>query len=96
MSFGPWSELVYWERTIFDWLDFITNNVMLPLGGLAIVVFAGWFMAKNSTADGLDPEAGTMYLIWRLCARYVAPIAILLVMLNALGYLPLLLTRIGL
>ena len=85
MSFGPWSELTAGGRTVFDWLDFLTNNVMLPLGGLAIVVFAGWFMAKNSTADELDPAAGALYRLWRFSARYVAPIAILLVLLNATG-----------
>ena len=87
MSFGPWSDLVWRERTFFDWLDYLTNNVMLPLGGFAIVVFAGWFMARNSTADELDPEAGALYQLWRFAARYVAPIAIVLVMLHATGLL---------
>ena len=87
MSFGPWSGLVVGGRTIFDWLDFSTNNIMLPTGGLAIVVFAGWFMAKNSTADELDPEAGIVYRLWRISARFVAPIAIVIVLLNATGLL---------
>jgi NSS family neurotransmitter:Na+ symporter len=87
LSFGPWSGLVWHERTIFDWLDYLTNNVMLPVGGFAIVVFAGWFMAKNSTADELDPSAGPLYRLWRISARYIAPIAILLVLLNATGLL---------
>lgn len=85
MSFGPWSDLTWKERTFFDWLDYLTNNVMLPVGGLAIVVFAGWFMAKNSTADELDPSAGPLYRLWRISARYIAPIAILLVLVNATG-----------
>jgi len=87
LSFGPWSELTWREKTIFAWIDWMTNNVMLPVGGLGIVVFAGWFMAKNSTADEIDPEAGPLYELWRLCARYIAPIAILLVLLNATGLL---------
>jgi NSS family neurotransmitter:Na+ symporter len=87
MSFGPWSGLTWRDRTIFDWIDYLTNNIMLPLGGFAIVVFAGWFMAKNSTADELDPGAGAVYRCWRVSARYIAPIAILLVLLNATGML---------
>ncbi|MDX1563443.1 MAG: sodium-dependent transporter, partial [Gammaproteobacteria bacterium] len=91
LSFGPWSgpEWQFLAGTIFDNLDFLTNNIMLPLGGLAIVVFAGWFMAKNSTADELDPSAGTLYSLWRFSARYIAPIAILFVLLNATRLLPL-------
>jgi len=87
MSFGPWSNLMYRERTIFDWIDFLTNNIMLPMGGFAIVVFAGWFMSENSTADELDPAAGAVYRIWRKSARYAAPIAIALVGMYATGAL---------
>jgi NSS family neurotransmitter:Na+ symporter len=89
MSFGPWND------GIFESLDYLTNNILLPLGGLAIVVFAGWFMARNSTADELDPKAGTLYQFWRLSARYIAPIAIVLVLLNAVGVLPFLIERLS-
>jgi NSS family neurotransmitter:Na+ symporter len=85
LSFGPWAGFEVIQGTIFDNLDYLTNNVLLPLGGLAIVVFAGWVMAVNSSADELDPEVGFTYRVWRFCARFVAPIAVVLVMLNAVG-----------
>jgi NSS family neurotransmitter:Na+ symporter len=85
LSFGPWAGFEVMQGTIFDNLDYLTNNVLLPLGGLAIVVFAGWVMAVNSSADELDPEVGFTYRVWRFCARFVAPIAVVLVMLNAVG-----------
>ncbi len=85
LSFGPWAQFRFLNGTIFDNIDYLTNNIMLPLGGLAIVTFAGWAMARNSTADELDPEAGTGYRLWRVTARYVAPVAVVLVLLNALG-----------
>jgi NSS family neurotransmitter:Na+ symporter len=87
MSFGPWADLTWRDSTIFDWLEFGTNNILLPIGGLAIVVFAGWFMARNSTADEIDPQAGVIYRLWRASARYVVPIAIFVVLLNATGLL---------
>ncbi len=67
--------------TIFNNVDYLTSNVMLPLGGLLITVFAGWVMCRNSTADELG-GAGTMYRVWRVLARFVAPIAILIVLIN--------------
>jgi len=85
MSFGAWSDVTFWNGTWFDNIDYLSNNVFLPLGGLAIVVFAGWVMARNSTAEELDPSAGRGYRIWRWTARYVAPIAVALVLLNAVG-----------
>ena len=88
MSFGPWSDINFLQGNIFDNIDYLTNNVLLPLGGLAMVVFAGWVMARNSTADELDPEAGLVFRLWHFSARFVAPVAIILVMLNVLGFLP--------
>ena len=68
--------------TIFNNVDYLTSNVMLPLGGLLITVFAGWVMCRNSTADELG-GAGTMYRLWRVLARFLAPIGILIVLVNA-------------
>ena len=85
LSFGPWSDVQFLRGTFFDNIDFLTNNVMLPLGGLAIVVFAGWIMAGNSTADELDPQAGRTYRLWRFSARIIAPVAVALVLLHAVG-----------
>jgi neurotransmitter:Na+ symporter, NSS family len=85
LSFGPWSNLTFLRGTFFDNFDYLTNNIMLPIGGLAIVTFAGWIMARNSTADELDPEAGLGYRTWRFATRFVAPAAVILVFLRALG-----------
>jgi NSS family neurotransmitter:Na+ symporter len=55
---------------------------MLPLGGLLITIFAGWVMCRNSTADELG-SSGTLYKAWRILARFIAPIGILFVLINA-------------
>jgi NSS family neurotransmitter:Na+ symporter len=60
---------------------------MLPLGGLLIVVFAGWIMCRNSTADELG-GSGAIYKLWRFLTRIVAPVGILFVFLKAIGLLP--------
>jgi len=87
LSFNVLSEFKFWHGTIFDNLDHLTINIMLPLGGVLIVVFAGWVMCRNSTADELG-GAGFIYKLWRILARYVAPIGILFVFLKAVGLLP--------
>jgi NSS family neurotransmitter:Na+ symporter len=86
-SFNILSEFTFLRGTIFDNLDYLTINIMLPLGGLLIAVFAGWVMCRNSTADELG-GAGTSYKLWRVLVRYVAPIGILFVFLKAVGLLP--------
>jgi hypothetical protein len=42
-------------------------------------------MCTQSSVSELDPEAGSSYEIWRLLSRYVAPVALILVFLNAIG-----------
>jgi NSS family neurotransmitter:Na+ symporter len=85
MSFSVLSDFTFVRGTIFANLDFLTSNILLPLGGFAIVCFAGWFMSRNSTADEIDPEAGSGYRAWRFVARYIAPIAVAMIFLNAIG-----------
>jgi NSS family neurotransmitter:Na+ symporter len=75
------------KGTIFDNLGHLTNNIMLPLGGLLIAVFAGWVMCRNSTAEELG-GAGALYKFWRVLVRYVVPVAILFVFLKSAGLLP--------
>ena len=74
------------KGTIFDNIDYLTSNIMLPLGGLLIVVFAGWVMCRNSTADELG-GSGASFKIWRFLARYLAPMGILFVFMKAIGIL---------
>jgi len=85
LSFSTLQDMIFLKGTFFDNFDYLTTNIMLPLGGLLITLFAGWVMCGNSSSDELDPAAGYLYKAWRLLARYVTPVAVLLVFLNAIG-----------
>jgi len=85
LSFSTLQDVTLFNRTIFGNIDYLATNLLLPLGGLMITIFAGWVMCGNSSSDELDPQAGYVYRAWRLLARYVAPVAVLLVFLNAIG-----------
>jgi NSS family neurotransmitter:Na+ symporter len=91
MSFGGWGfsfEFAGAKKTdgFFDILDIATTNFMLPLGGLAIALFAGWVMTSRDTADELGlAERGPAFMIWRLLVRFVAPAGVLMFFLHSLG-----------
>ena len=89
LSFNELSDFKILGRTMFENLDHLASNVMLPLGGLFITVFAGWVMCKNSTAEELDIGTGPLYRTWRFLARWVAPVAVLAIFLHATGLLSL-------
>ncbi len=82
-SFNIWSEKKFFQGTVFENLDFLTNQVMLPLGGLLIAVFAGWVMCRNSTADELG-GSGPSYKAWRIGVRFIAPLGIFAVLFFAI------------
>jgi NSS family neurotransmitter:Na+ symporter len=84
LSFNILSEFRFLRGTIYQNVDYLTSNIMLPLGGLLMTYFAGWVMCRNSTSEELG-GAGSIYKMWRFLARYIAPAAILLVFLQAIG-----------
>ena len=63
----------------FSNADHLVSNWMLPIGGLAITIAAGWFMTRKATeselADGTEPP-WFQYGAWRFFIRYVAPLAV--------------------
>lgn len=88
LSLNAWSEFKIFDKAIFDLFDYVTANVMLPLGGVLIAVFAGWVMHRRSSEAELDLGANALlYRGWRVLIRYVAPAGVILVFLNAIGLL---------
>jgi len=83
-SFNIWSEFKIFDKTIFNFFDYLTANLMLPIGGFCIAIFAGWVMQQKHVKEELDmPES--QYEIWKFLACYVAPGAVFIVFLHVLG-----------
>jgi NSS family neurotransmitter:Na+ symporter len=86
-SFNIGKNWTLFGKTAFGLLDYLTANIMLPLGGLLIAVFAGWMMKQNSTAEELALGKGIVYNAWLFLIRFVTPTAILIVFANLIGLL---------
>ncbi len=85
LSFNYWSEITLFGKTFFDSLDFLTANIMLPLGGLLIAVFVAWLMPRLSSREELAMRSELGYRVWHFLVRYVTPLAVIVVFLNAIG-----------
>ena len=85
LSLNLWQDFKIIKWGILDFVDILTTNVMLPLGGLAIAVFAGWIMSRESTRDELAIRNPLLYGLWRFFVRYITPVAVVVVFLNAIG-----------
>ena len=86
-SFNVWSELKIFDRTIFQLLDYLTANLMLPIGGFCIAVFAGWIMKQQHTEQELGMSNALGYQVWKILICYVAPTAVFFVFLHVIGVL---------
>nr|BFE91564.1 hypothetical protein GCM10020185_21000 [Pseudomonas brassicacearum subsp. brassicacearum] len=75
--------LYQWGATggldFFGVIDFFTSRIMLPLGGLCFVVFAGWIMGREAVRDELSLRSPVLFGLSLFLMRYVAPIGILVV-----------------
>jgi NSS family neurotransmitter:Na+ symporter len=81
-DFYPLSFLPAFEtRTIFDSLDYLVSNFMMPAGGVLIALLAGWGLSRSASLGELGLADAMPYRLWRLLVRYVVPLAIALVFL---------------
>ena len=87
LSFNRWEQYKLFGKTAFEVLDFLTANIMLPLGGLAIAVFTGWFMSRQVVRNEMAMKNRRLHELWYFVLKYVSPLAILIVFLNLLGVL---------
>ncbi|MCP4700666.1 MAG: sodium-dependent transporter [Gammaproteobacteria bacterium] len=73
-------------RSFYSLAYDLTTYFMLPLGGLFIAVFAGWMLRDSVRRDELGMQGTDIrYKIWLIMIRYVAPIGVITVFLNAIG-----------
>jgi NSS family neurotransmitter:Na+ symporter len=90
LSWGVMKGVRLFGFNIFDLFNFTTANILLPLGGLLIVAFLGWFFPDRDVRDELS-NSGSLkiryYSLFRFAIKFIAPIAIALVFLNGLGLL---------
>ena len=84
-SFNIWSDYQLFGKNFFELLDYLTANIMLPLGGLLIAVFAGWLMSESSSRDELQLQDRRGYTIWHFLVRYITPVGVIAVFLNVIG-----------
>jgi NSS family neurotransmitter:Na+ symporter len=94
LSEGVFSNFHIFGKNLFDLFDYASNNIMLPLGGLLVVLFVGWRLKKRDVLDeltsgGAVPMKKAMFNAVMFILKFVAPIAISIVMLSGIGLLKL-------
>ncbi len=78
LSYNAMDHWTFNGKNFNDSMDYFSNQILLPVGGLLIAIFAGWFMSRESTQDELGATASE-YTVWYFLIRFVVPPAVLVI-----------------
>ena len=85
LSFGPWQEVTVFGRGFFDFFDFTVTKFLMPLGGLLMTLFVGWYLDRKIVEQQLTNDGAISVRLMRpllVLIRWVAPLGILVIFIN--------------
>ena len=85
LSFGLLSGVRILGEGVFDFVNRGVSNYLLPLGGVLVCLYAGWFLSRTEILSAAGLSGGIAGKVWYWLLRLVAPIMILLVVLDTVG-----------
>jgi neurotransmitter:Na+ symporter, NSS family len=88
LSYGLMADVRFFDRTVFELVDFAVSNVLMPLGALLISIFIPLKLSKKELFAEMQQGStvGKLFFnIWYYLLKYLTPIAIIIVFLDALG-----------
>lgn len=80
LSFNAWQDVTIFGKNIFDFLDYVTSKLMLPLTGLGTIIFAGWMMKQETIRQELNLSP-VIFAGWKLLCRIVIPVAVIAILI---------------
>ena len=90
-SLGVWSGFypldfipAFSGRNIYDATDFLAVNTLLPVGGLLISLFFGWWVPRNINLESIGISDTVAFRFWRFLVRYFIPPILLVVLIAGL------------
>lgn len=81
LSFGILSDITIFERSIFDFVDYVTSAILMPIGAFLTSIFAGYYYSKKISREEMMTSP-VVYNCWLFIVRYVAPLSIAAIFIN--------------
>lgn len=85
LSYNLISNWQFFGRDLNGFLDYLSNQILLPVGGLLIAWFIGWFVRRETAEAELSMGSPAMFRVWHLAIRYVVPPALLVILIAGLN-----------
>jgi NSS family neurotransmitter:Na+ symporter len=84
-SFNEWAQWqLLWGMNFFATVEFVSANILLPLGGFLIALYVGWIMTKEQAFHEFKYDFVGYLGVWRWVLRYISPIAVLAILINGI------------
>ena len=84
------SMLTFGNKNLFDWFDFISSAILMPIGGILVAIFVGYILDKEVSRKALVPYIGEFfYKVWLFVVKFLAPISVFIIMLKEIGIISL-------
>jgi len=89
LSSSVLADVTVFGKNFFDLFDFLSSNLLLPLGGLFIAIFVGWFWGKENVKRALTNDGALqnekLVQVFFVIVKFVTPLLVLLVLLSGFG-----------
>lgn len=82
LSYGVMSDFTIMGKNFFDFADYLTSSILMPIGALFISLFAGFHYSKKISQQELS-SSPVIFNIWLVIVRYLAPVAILVILIRS-------------
>ncbi len=79
LGYNHLAEMQFYGKGLNAVLDYFSNQVLLPVGGLLIAIFVGWFVDREIAREELALADGALFKIWRFLLKFIVPPAVFVV-----------------
>lgn len=79
LSFNHWQEVKLLGMTVFELLDYVAANLMMPLAGLLMIVLVAWWLPQESAQHAFSKGSRYRFKAWLLLLKYIAPVLIVVI-----------------
>jgi NSS family neurotransmitter:Na+ symporter len=77
LSFNDWSEITFIGNLNFlDSIDYLANQFLMPIGGMLVAIFAGWFLKSDLALDEFSGIDLAIFKVWRFFIKFVSPVLV--------------------
>ena len=77
LSFNDWSEISFiGDLNFLDSIDYLANQFLMPIGGMMVAIFAGWFLKPDLALDEFSGIDLAIFKIWRFFIKFISPVLV--------------------